>query len=600
MADTSEQGRDRDDNRSRDERGESPRRSYGNRDSRDSRGTGSRQSSSRDGRARYEDRPGRNSGSGNGARRDERNSERPRRDGGQRSGSSAGRDDRPNSGYRSASRGSTSRPGSGYGRGSGQGGSRDERGSGFGTRDNRRSEGNGGYRSNRNSDSGQGRYGRQDDRGDRAFRSGSSGQRREGQRDYGRESDRGPRQGGGRRDESRAYGDRQFNDRSQGERRSGARGRSDERRPGRPDGSDRRYSKDGPARGDRPYGGPRRDNSDGDRSYGGRTGGPRSYGGRSGGERSSGGRSQRDWRDSDDRRGGSRTYGGRDQVRRDDRRSEREDGSRRGDRTTVRPVTDVPDIPEEISIGQLDRSVRSRLRTLSKDNAEDVGRHLVMAGMLLDIDPELAYKHAQVAVSRAGRVDVVREAGAVAAYATGRYAEALREFRTVRRLNGSHEHLALMADCERGLGRPERAIALAREPEAATLPPRQRAELDIVVAGARMDMGNGDSALVGLGRIVAPDSEVQQQVDAARAAVLRSLGRDEEAAAIEATLPVPEAPEDPWADDITLYDTAELPDPDEFEEEDDADYDDDPSDGATVASAEDTTVSGEAEREDRA
>ncbi len=188
-----------------------------------------------------------------------------------------------------------------------------------------------------------------------------------------------------------------------------------------------------------------------------------------------------------------------------------------------------------------------------------------MAGLLLELDPERAYKHAQVAVARAGRVDVVREAGAVAAYATGRYGEALREFRTVRRLNGSNEHVALMADCERGLGRPERAIALGRESESADLDARQRAELDIVLAGARMDLGENEAAYVALGRITAPDLEIQQQVDTARATVLRALGRIADAEAIEATLPAPAEVEDPWADDVTLYDVQELPDPAEYE-----------------------------------
>ena len=137
----------------------------------------------------------------------------------------------------------------------------------------------------------------------------------------------------------------------------------------------------------------------------------------------------------------------------------------------------------------LDRSVRGRLRTLSKDNADGVGRHLVMVGRLLDTDPELAYEHAQAAVRRAGRVDVVREAAGLAAYRTDRYAEALRELRTVRRLNGSSEHLAIMADCERGLGRPERALALAQEPEAETLDAEAKIELAIVVSGARLDLG---------------------------------------------------------------------------------------------------------------
>src|SRR5690606_13274316 len=156
-----------------------------------------------------------------------------------------------------------------------------------------------------------------------------------------------------------------------------------------------------------------------------------------------------------------------------------------------------------------DKTARARLRTLSKDNAEDVGRHLVMAGQLLDTDPELAYRYAQVALARGGRVDIVREAAAVTAYATGRYDEPLREFRTVRRLNGSSEHLALMADCERGLGRPARALALAAEPEAASLDRYSAAELQIVVAGARADLGDLEAALVTL-EVVKPASEEQR------------------------------------------------------------------------------------------
>lgn len=213
----------------------------------------------------------------------------------------------------------------------------------------------------------------------------------------------------------------------------------------------------------------------------------------------------------------------------------------------------APEIPEEIVIGQLDRTVRARLRTLSKENAEDVGRHLIMAGNLIDSDPELAYRHAMVAASRGGRVDVVREAAAVTAYATGRYAEALREFRTVRRLNGSSEHLPLMADCERGLGRPERAIALSQEPEAKTLSPAGRIELAIVIAGARSDMGEKEAALVSLKRLSTNDPALRARIDEATAAVLRELGRDEEADALEPEAVPVEEPEE----DVVVYDTFE-------------------------------------------
>jgi tetratricopeptide (TPR) repeat protein len=183
-----------------------------------------------------------------------------------------------------------------------------------------------------------------------------------------------------------------------------------------------------------------------------------------------------------------------------------------------------------------------------------------MAGRLLDDDPETAYLHAQVAAQRAGRVDIVREAAAITAYATGRYAEALREFRTVRRLNGSQEHLALMADCERGLGRPERAVLMARSDEASQLSPEARFELELVVAGARADMGDADAGLVALGRLKASDATQSRRVLEARIELLRRAGRTDEADALEAEL----SDAEPDADevDVTVFDMAELPDPD--------------------------------------
>lgn len=151
-----------------------------------------------------------------------------------------------------------------------------------------------------------------------------------------------------------------------------------------------------------------------------------------------------------------------------------------------------------------------------------------MAGRLLDEDPELAYEHAQAAVRRAGRVDVVREAAALAAYATGRYAEALREIRTVRRLSGQDEHRALEADCERGLGRPDRALTvIAQAPPG--LPVAQRAELAMVEAGARMDLGDTEAALAVLERAsdLPVDTDTQERLVAATTDVLIALGRHE-------------------------------------------------------------------------
>jgi len=142
-----------------------------------------------------------------------------------------------------------------------------------------------------------------------------------------------------------------------------------------------------------------------------------------------------------------------------------------------------------------------------------------MAGRLIDDDPELAYRHAQVALARGGRVDIVREAAAITAYATGRYAEALREFRTVVRLNGTTEHLPLMADCERGLGRPARVLELAASPEAASLFGDPKSEMQIVVAGARADMGEYEAALHALDSIAGIGPEMRERVAEARAQI---------------------------------------------------------------------------------
>ncbi|MBB6473461.1 hypothetical protein [Sphaerisporangium rubeum] len=118
-----------------------------------------------------------------------------------------------------------------------------------------------------------------------------------------------------------------------------------------------------------------------------------------------------------------------------------------------------------------------------------------------DDDPDQAYEHAKVARRFAARIGVVREAVGVAAYRAGHYAEALSDLRAARRLTGSDEYLPIMADCERGLGRPERALDLVRSPEAAKLDRAGRVELAIVESGARRDLGQHDAAVITLQRV---------------------------------------------------------------------------------------------------
>ena len=157
-----------------------------------------------------------------------------------------------------------------------------------------------------------------------------------------------------------------------------------------------------------------------------------------------------------------------------------------------------PDLPADADASKLDREVRKELLTLPKGLADLVGSHLVMVARVLDEDPQLALAHARFARSKAGRVASVREAAGLAAYHAGEWSEALAELRAARRLGGDPGRLAVLADCERALGRPERALEIARSPEAGQLGTDEAVELRIVAAGARRDLGQFDAAVVAL------------------------------------------------------------------------------------------------------
>ncbi|AGP58873.1 hypothetical protein [Streptomyces rapamycinicus] len=142
--------------------------------------------------------------------------------------------------------------------------------------------------------------------------------------------------------------------------------------------------------------------------------------------------------------------------------------------------------------------MRQELMSLPKTLAEDVAKNLVMVAKLLDDEPERAYQYSRVALRLASRVAAVREAAGFASYAVGKYAEALAEFRAARRMTGNSELWPVMADCERGMGRPERALAMAGEPEVQKLDRAGQVEMRMVAAGARRDMGQADAAVVTL------------------------------------------------------------------------------------------------------
>lgn len=363
-------------------------------------------------------------------------------------------------------------------------------------------------------------------------RSGARDYRSEGQRGHYRNQDE---HGRDRRHDGERYGERsnsRYGERREergwreGERREGGRNWRDSRDSGRNwrDGERReeRNWRDGERREDRPRReGDRRDE-----------------------------RPRRDGERSDFRRGQGR--GGNRNGRFD---RDRLRGERRNSRPPQRNRVPEPELPEDVSAKDLDSTARMGLRALSRLNAENIARHLVMTQRLLETDPEVAYAHARYAASHAGRIAIVREAAGIAAYVAGLYSEALRELRAARRLSGMDTmYRAMEVDCERALGRPDAALRSAQNALQLDLEDDERAELAIVITGIYHDQGNDELALITIEDAIrkAPkDTETLRRLHSVRADRLEDLGRVREAEAIRERIYVPEEPE------VELYDIEE-------------------------------------------
>ena len=198
-------------------------------------------------------------------------------------------------------------------------------------------------------------------------------------------------------------------------------------------------------------------------------------------------------------------------------------------------VVDEPKFPpvdSDVAADQLDRMARRELSGLSKEDAEFVAKHLVMASRVVDDDPALAHEHALAALAKGPRVPVVRETVGITSYLTGDFALCLRELRTHRRLSGHNTQLPMMVDAERGLGRPERGIELARGTSREGMPDQWAVELAIALSGCRLDLGQLDQALDEL-QIpqLDPTTAFSYSPDLfdAYAVVLEDLGRADEA-----------------------------------------------------------------------
>lgn len=168
------------------------------------------------------------------------------------------------------------------------------------------------------------------------------------------------------------------------------------------------------------------------------------------------------------------------------------------EQSRLRPRIFEPDIPEDVTGEELEKSVRAELLSLSPENAKVVSRHLVCINLYQDSDPSLAHKHGIAAAHHAGRLAVVRESAGYAAYRAGYFEIALKELRAAFRISGDVSSMPVMADCERGLGNPLKALALAGSPDVKKLAKPEEIEMRIVAAGARRDLGEFDAAVVTL------------------------------------------------------------------------------------------------------
>ena len=363
---------------------------------------------------------------------------------------------------------------------------------------------------------GNGGYGHRD-RDNNRGRSGYGYQRHDRDRDrsQGFHGDR-------RRDDNRRF-DRRQDERSGGDRPWNNRSRDDRPRQDR-------------SHGDRPYG----NHSYGDRSRDDhRQGGYR--GDRSRGDRYQGQHGR------DDRR--------RDAYRHDDRRGayqrDRQNGYDRGRRNSdgtisypsQNPYTDrrpgEPKMPKGLEWSMLSKDDRLRLRGLSKEHAENIGLHILAAYALEETDPQGALAHAKWAARQASRIDLARETLALVAYRQGDYKLALKEFRTAHRMNGYSDYLPFIADCERGLGNPRKAIEEATSEEGSQLQGESKAEMFLVYAGALGDLGLWDKAIETVQALVKArglSGDYRMRAVQAEQNFLEQSGRSQEALELEPLL----------------------------------------------------------------
>ena len=196
-------------------------------------------------------------------------------------------------------------------------------------------------------------------------------------------------------------------------------------------------------------------------------------------------------------------------------------------------------MPKGMEWSMLSKDERERLRGLSKEHAENIGLHILAAYALESDDPQAALQHAQWVARQASRIDFARETLAFVAYRQGDYSLALREFRTAHRMNGYPDYLPFIADCERGLGHPRKAIDVAVSDDGRALDGEAKVEMFLVYAGAMADLKLWDKAVEvvrKLERVRGLSGEYRMRATQAEQLFLEEAGRTEEASALDDVL----------------------------------------------------------------
>ena len=136
-------------------------------------------------------------------------------------------------------------------------------------------------------------------------------------------------------------------------------------------------------------------------------------------------------------------------------------------------------------------------------------------------------------------------------------------------MNGFLDYLPFIADCERGVGNPKKAIEVAMSDDAKYLRGESKAEMFLVYAGALGDLEMWDKAIEivhTLGRSKGLAGEYRMRAVQAEQYFLEQAGRSDEAVALDQMLDKLElqyadADEDETSDDLVIeYDMQELND----------------------------------------